>query len=52
MDDQDNPLDQKKGDKQPHTYAKPEVTILGRLEELTQNVGSKSHDGLSGSQIL
>jgi hypothetical protein len=50
--DQKTQLTQKQKEEELNTYSTPEVTILGKLEDLTQNVGTKGQDALSGSQIL
>jgi hypothetical protein len=36
----------------PKPYSKPQVTIHGNLEEITQALGSGSKDGLNGSTLI
>jgi hypothetical protein len=36
----------------PKPYSKPQVTIHGSLEEITQAIGTGTKDGLSGSTLL
>lgn len=52
MNDEEKEVTQKRNQNEPRTYSKPEVTTLGNLEDLTQNVGLKGTDGLSGSTVM
>ncbi len=35
----------------PKPYSKPQVTVHGKLEEITQNIGLTTADGLTGSSL-
>ncbi len=36
----------------PKPYSKPQVTVHGKLEDLTQALAAGSKDGLSGSTVI
>ncbi len=45
-------LTQEMDQNDPKPYSKPQVTVHGDLEDITQALGSGSKDGLSGSTLL
>jgi len=52
MDTDDKELTQEMDQNDPKPYSKPQVTVHGNLEEITQAIGSGTKDGLSGSSLL